>query len=266
MERFRAQSLHLISRVRLTTTARAPFSPVVSPRGGRGRRRKWGSKIRLKDLFSHWSNWDTIQLNLYGTQSQLSYQRFELHWDSPDETVLFVLVRMASGQSVILLSTDTTLSASEVITAYSWRFKIEVSFRFLVNLLQGFDYHFWLKDLPKRASRVKRATNLKLAEFAQPLQAQVQQKLQAYERFVNLNLLALGLLQLVALDLPEQIWHQFHGWFRTYARSGWPSEQVSRLTLQQLWRETKCKRSPALLLNQIRWAISRDETPAQRSE
>jgi hypothetical protein len=44
---------------------------------------------------------------------------------------------------------DLKWSGPEIITAYSWRFKIEVSFRTLVHLLDGFAYRFWLKSIKK---------------------------------------------------------------------------------------------------------------------
>ncbi|MDE5068281.1 MAG: hypothetical protein O4752_03670, partial [Trichodesmium sp. St4_bin8_1] len=71
----------------------------------------------------------------------------DLHWDSSVERVRFVLAVWPEGKQIILLSTDITLSAAEILTAYSWRFKIEVTFRNLIQLLSGFSYQFWMKDM-----------------------------------------------------------------------------------------------------------------------
>jgi hypothetical protein len=61
-----------------------------------------------------------------------------LFWDSPDATVLFVLTQLPNGKQMILLSSDTTLSADQVIAASGKRFKIEVCFRTFIHLLSGF--------------------------------------------------------------------------------------------------------------------------------
>ena len=34
-------------------------------------------------------------------------------------------------------------------------------------------------------------------------------KVEAFERFVNLNAIAIGLLQVLALELPQQVWQHF---------------------------------------------------------
>lgn len=247
MQCFRRQGLRLITRVRITTTARAPFSSLSHKN-----RRKWGTKIPLREVFRDWQSWEHTQLNIYSLLTPVYHHSLVLHWDSPSEAVLFVLVKMPSGQEIILLSSDTNLTAAEVIIAYSWRFKIEVSFRFLVNMLGGFSYHFWSKELPKRWSRIKRASNLELGGFPEKVQIQLQQKMRAYERFVNVNLIALGLLQILGAEMPELIWKQFKGWFRTYPEHGMPSEQVSLLTLRQIWKERRGRSSPSLLLEQMR--------------
>lgn len=259
MQRLRSQGLLLITRVRITTTARAPFSSLSHKN-----RRKWGNKIPLRELFRDWPSWQHAHLNIYSLLTPIYYHSLVLHWDSPSEPVLFVLVKMPSGHEMILLSSDTNLTAVEVITAYSWRFKIEVSFRFLVNLLGGFGYHFWSKELPKKWSRIKRAVNLELGEFPERVQIQLQQKMAAYERFVNMNLIALGLLQMLGAEMPELIWKQFRGWFRTYPEHGMPSAQVSRLMLRQIWKERQGKSSPSLLLEQMREEKSRERHPQKQ--
>ena len=51
LTRFRRHSLHLISRVRCSTVAHAPFSTVPTIQGP-GRPRQWGSKVKLQTLFA----------------------------------------------------------------------------------------------------------------------------------------------------------------------------------------------------------------------
>ena len=46
-------------------------------------------------------------------------------------------------------------------------------------------------------------------------------KIEAFDRFINLNTIALGVLQVLALDLPKQVWTAFPLWFRTLPKHGY---------------------------------------------
>ena len=101
--------------------------------------------------------------------------------------VLFVLTQLPTGKQIILLSSDLNLTGAEVIEVYGWRFKIEVSFRTLIQLLGGFCYRFWLKSM-KTVS--KWPQNLTLANYDEDFQRQVTRKVETFERFINLNAIA----------------------------------------------------------------------------
>jgi hypothetical protein len=149
---------------------------------------------------------------------------------------------------MILLSSDVTLTGVQVIEAYGKRFKIEVCFRTFVHLLGGFAYQFWLKALPKTS---RFPLNLRLGDQAAPLQHQIQQKVEAFERFVNLNAIVLGVLQVLALELPQVVWKHFPRWFRTLPEHGYPSEQIVRLAIQHYSRCIFSRSNPTLLLEKI---------------
>ena len=51
LQPFRAEGLHLITRVRCSTVAHAPFCPRPGKHGP-GRPRKWGAEVRLSELFA----------------------------------------------------------------------------------------------------------------------------------------------------------------------------------------------------------------------
>jgi DDE superfamily endonuclease len=247
LQPFRAQGLHLISRVRISTVAYAAFSSLPGKRG-RGRPRKWGSAIPLKDLFAPPDACCKAVVWLYGQRTTVYYQCFRYFWDSPDATVLFVLTQLPKGKQMILLSSDFKLTGVEVIEAYSKRFKIEVCFRTFVLLLDGFAYQFWLKLLDKMAQF---PPNLCLTDYAAAEQHQIQQKVEAFERFVNLNAIVLGVLQVLALELPQLVWNDFPRWFRTLPEHGHPTEQVVRITLQHQQAMIFSRSRPTLLLSQL---------------
>jgi hypothetical protein len=247
LQPFRAHGLHLISRVRISTVAHAAFSPLPG-KHGRGRPRKWGSEIRLQDLFAAPQECLKAVVWLYGQPTTVYYQCFQLFWDSPDAAVLFVLTQLPNGKRMILLSSDVTLPADQVIEAYSKRFKIEVCFRTFVLLLSGFAYQFWLKLMDKTAQF---PPNLCLADYQPAQQHQIQQKVEAFERFVNLNAIVLGVLQVLALELPQSVWSNFPRWFRTLPQHGYPTEQIVRLTLQHQQPMIFSKSRTTLLLPQL---------------
>jgi hypothetical protein len=81
-----------------------------------------------------------------------------------------------------------------------------------VHLLGGFAYQLWLKAMPKTPQF---PVNLRLADYPASVQSQILQKVEAFERFVNLSAIALGVLQILALELPHSAWTHFPRWFRT---------------------------------------------------
>jgi hypothetical protein len=161
---------------------------------------------------------------------------------------MFVLTQLVNGKQIILLSTDVHLSAQQVITAYGWRFKIEVTFRTFVLLLDGFCYRFWLKSM---ASASRWPANLSLVNSDEIFQRQVLAKIEAFERFINLNAIALGLLQVLALEFPQTVWTHFPRWFRSLPNHGFPTEQIVRLSLQHLQPSNFINSRKGLLLTKL---------------
>ena len=90
-----------------------------------------------------------------------------------------------------------------------------------------------------------------LLDYDTDIQTQILSKVEAFERFVNLNAIALGLLQVLALEMPNHIWRYFPGWFRTLPKHGYPSERIVRMALQDQQELVLSKSRPALLLNKL---------------
>ncbi len=152
------------------------------------------------------------------------------------------------GKQIILLSTDITLSAGEILTAYSWGFKIEVTFRNLIQLLSGFSYQFWMKDMTPTQGWPK---DLILSRYLLKQQQQFYRKVEAMERFVLINAIALGILQLLSLEIPMTVWKDFPRWFRTLPSNGYPSEQIVLLTLAEQRKYILAKSMSGLLLTKF---------------
>ncbi len=62
---FREQGLHLITRVKISTVAHAAFSRRPGKHGP-GRHRKWGSEIKLRELFAPLEECEQASVQLYG--------------------------------------------------------------------------------------------------------------------------------------------------------------------------------------------------------
>ncbi|MFC6648207.1 hypothetical protein [Paenibacillus rhizoplanae] len=60
----------------------------------------------------------------------------------------FVLV-LHEGRSSILVSTDLSLATTDIIRLYSYRFKIECTFRKMKQVTHAFGYRFWTQSMPK---------------------------------------------------------------------------------------------------------------------
>jgi hypothetical protein len=247
IKQFRQHQLNLITRVKINTVGKQPLPP-PPPKRGRGRPRTWGEAVKLRDLFNQRDSFTKEKLLLYGKIVAVRYRTIDLHWDCPEKLVRFVLAVWPEGKQIILLSTDVNLSATEIIEAYSLRFKIEVTFRSLIQILSGFSYRFWMKDMTINPRWPK---DLILSDYEEKRQQKIKRKVEAFERFVNINGIALAILQLLSLEMPTDIWKRFPRWFRTLPSHGYPSEQIVRLTLLEQGLNILAKSPPTLLLTKF---------------
>jgi len=72
---FREQGLHLITRVKISTVAHAAFSRRPGKHGP-GRHRKWGSEIKLRELFAPLEQCEQASVRLYGLPVKVSFPAF----------------------------------------------------------------------------------------------------------------------------------------------------------------------------------------------
>ncbi|MGH7424920.1 MAG: transposase, partial [Candidatus Methylomirabilales bacterium] len=139
-------NLHFIGRVRSTTVAYEPPAKRNGPRP-RGRPRVRGARVKLEELFARPALFRPASVELYGSLKEIRYLCRDLLWHGL--FVRFVLSIYPDGAHRILVSTHRSLSPEAILFAYGLRFKIEVSFKALVEIVCGFCYHFWLKVMPK---------------------------------------------------------------------------------------------------------------------
>lgn len=217
------QNQHLITRVKSNAVAYLPAKPVAGKRR-RGRPKKYGKKIKLKTLFKNEGLFETAASPVYGEKSMLiQYCIQRLYWRSTGVQVSFVFVRHPTRGKVILMCTDHTLSALEIIKLYALRFKIEFSFKVSLRVVGAYTYHFWMKAMDKIKQR---SSNQHLHHKTEKYRDAIRRKISAYHCHMQLGLIVQGLLQYLSCKMPETIWKYFRSWIRTIRPGIPPSENM----------------------------------------
>lgn len=218
--------LHILTRAKGNVVA---YEDAPTQHSGRGRPRTHGRKVALRKLFTTQSEaFEPVTVTAYNEVKTVYVRYLDLLWKPIHEKLRFVLVRDKT-ETFILMCSDLALSPQEIVELYANRFKIEVTFKTLKHLIGGFAYHFWtgawrdeegrslsleqVKDMPERAQRL------------------IADAMNAIEAFVNIALIATGILQLLAIDCTDEVRKRHSWWLRTYS-SEVPSEEMVKTVLQ----------------------------------
>jgi DDE superfamily endonuclease len=223
------QNNHLVSRARSNAVAYRPF--VAHGPKKRGRPRIYDKKIRLKSLFIDKRTLQEISSPVYGEKDvTLQYRVCDLLWRPARRIVRFVAVIHPTRGRCLLMCTDISLDAVEIIRLYGLRFKIEYTFKQAVNHIGTLAYHFWMQKMkPLR----RRNGNQHLHHETLPYRNDVKRKINAYHVFIQAGLIAQGLLQYLAAVFPQLVWDSFGSWLRTIRPGIPPSEMVVATALRQ---------------------------------
>jgi len=105
------------------------------PYSGKGRPRKYGKQWKLADLLKVFPA-ESVTVNVYGKMVQVAAVTRDMWLRDIPQKVRVVVVE-GVYKPIILISTDLTLTAKEIIEIYSSRFSIEIAIR---DLKQHFGF------------------------------------------------------------------------------------------------------------------------------
>jgi hypothetical protein len=190
----------------------------------RGRPRVYGRKVKLSSMLQDPKGRQQGKSPVYGErQVVIQYNVRDLLWRPAGRLVRFVAVIHPTRGSCLLMCTDTSLAAIEIVRLYGLRFKIEHTFKQAVRLIGSFSYHFWMSDMkPLR----RRSGNQHLHRASPEYRDAVRRKLHAYHVFIQAAVVCQGLLQYLAVAFPQRVWDAFGSWLRTIRPGIPPSELV----------------------------------------
>ena len=224
------QGHHLVTRVRSNAVAYAPATPKKG-RNKRGRPKTYGKKIKLKSLLADTGSMQHAASPVYGESNvTLRYRVLDLLWRPAGLLVRFVAVIHPTRGACLLMCTDTTLSAIDIIRLYGLRFKIEHGFKQATRLIGSFAYHFWMKDM---IPLLYRNGNQYLHRQSADYRSHVKRKIHTYHVFIHAGVISQGLLQYLAVVSPKLVWDSFGSWLRTIRPGIPPSELVVANALRQ---------------------------------
>jgi len=247
--------LHILTRAKKNVVAYRPPPPPRPHR--RGRRRVYGQKLKLINLFdAQPGDFLCPKALVYQQQETVRYLVLDLIWKPAKGLVRFILIETSRGR-LILMSSDLTLGALQALSLYTARVRIESLFASVKNLLGGLAYHFWSKYLAPASRRPTRGTHPAPVSSRPDRTANT---LAAIEKFMALHLIVLGTLQLLAATCADAVREHARCWLRTPSGSV-PSDFVTRTALANLlYADIR-----GLGKNLVTESIRRKQTPPQES-
>ena len=241
------QGSHLISKMKTNAVA---YLPATAPaKGRRGRKKFYGRKLKLSTMFDELSAMKEALSPVYGEKGiVLRYTSQMLLWRPVGVMVLFVAVIHPTRGKCLLLCTDLGIEPLEVIRLYGLRFKIEVSFKQSIHTIGAYLYHFWMAAMtPLRRWAGDQHMHMKSAEYRNA----VRRKMEAYHRFMQVGLIAQGIMAAISTTVPLVVWVSFGSWLRTVRPGVCPSEMVVSIAMRNSFPEFLIGKSPAANLTKF---------------
>ena len=205
----------------------------------------------MREVFDHLYLFSRVPAYIYGKTEEIFILKQNLYWKPTGSLICFVFAKTSAG-SIVLMCSSLEQDPVEAIQLYCLRTRIGTMFEMLKQLLHVFSCRFWSKKMLKHSRKPKSNKTLQ-APKPEDLKT-VQSCWMAYERFVNLGAIALGLLQLISLKFSKEIWESFEGFLRTRSRE-LPSERTTKIVIAQLLVRDFLNVAPTATMREIRARI-----------
>ena len=194
-------------------------------------------RIKLWDVFDSLDLFTEHPHPLHPERRIKLYHR-DCYWGEGNFFLRFVW-GIDEGRKFVLMSSDMRLNPLDIIRFYGLRFQIEFGFRILKHIMGGFGYRFWSSLCRKTKSSSKQALKVVDSDREKAIAEKCLLKLNAIERFVNLAIIAQGILSYFALTKDKLIWeiHRMSSWQRSYS-SVLPSDELVQRALQSHFMTT----------------------------
>lgn len=219
---------HLVTRIK--NNAVGYKIPKSCLRRKRGRPPKYGERVPLAAIRHQPGPFHKAPSPVYGDHDiMIKYRTRDLLWKPAGRLVRFVIVEYPKRGHCLLMSTDLSLSALEIIELYGLRFKIEQGFKQAKGVIGTYGYHLWMRDMqPLR----RRQGDQHLHKKPKVYRDNVHRKIKAYHVQVQAGIVAQGLLQYLSVTEEQRVWRSFGSWLRTIRVQVAPSERVVGMSLR----------------------------------
>lgn len=220
--------IHILTRAKKNIVAY--FEPKKKKKKQRGRPQKYGKAIKLYELFTKpIYKFSKSSAMMYRERTIYNYLVLDLYWKPAGVIIRFILVKSKFG-NIILMTTDLTMTSEIAVELYCGRATIESLFNILKNILGGLNYRFWSKSL-ERSSRSPKSDNDRIKKTTN--KKNTLNTLMAIEKFINIQLIIIGLLQIISIKFPIQTFKNARSWTRTISNIA-PSEFITRKAISNI--------------------------------
>jgi len=226
---------------------------------GRGRPRTYGESIHLMEVFDSLHIFEEGTARIYGRTETFRWCMMDLLWKPTGGLIRFVFALTSRGP-IILMCSNLMQDPIAAVELYCLRTRIETMFDLFKNVVHGFQCHFWSQKM-KKHSRSPESNKMLKPPKKEDLQT-VQACWEAYERFVMVAAIALGLLQLSSLTFSNRIWKHYQGFLRTQSRSV-PSERTTKNLMATLLVQDLISLAPSATMREIRAKVLKEQIQDQ---
>jgi len=222
--------IHILTRAKKNVVAY--MAPTQPKKSRPGRPRTYGKKLKLQKLFDQWSHkFTTAEARVYHKKETVRYLTLDLIWKPVKTKLRFILIETSRGR-IILMTSDLTLQPLTALKLYCRRVNIETLFDVIKNLLGGMRYHFWSKYLAPASRRPAKKGTPKPTSSKPD---KTKNTIEAIEKFLHVQLIVAGALQLIAFRFAQNINAGTRCWLRTPCGEI-PSVFVTRTVLANIIR------------------------------